>query len=174
MKFAYADPPYLGSAKRYKGTHPEYRIWDDPATHQQLIQFLEQTYPDGWLLSAGSNNLTTLLPMFSTAPRVCAWVKSFASLQGQRESSLYVGACIFSGGRKRTRQQPTVKDHIIEPITLKKGLVGAKPIRVCKWLIDLMGATREDTFDDLFPGTGIFTTVWQYYLTHDASLLPQR
>lgn len=174
MKFAYADPPYLGSAKRYKGTHPNYLIWDDPTTHQQLITYLEDSYPDGWLLSAGSNNLITLLPMFRTPPRTGAWVKSFAAFKVNVNPAYTWEPVFFRGGRKRDRVHPTVKDHIIEPIALKKGLVGAKPARVCKWLIELMGANTEDTFDDLFPGTGIFTAVWQRYREVNASVPPPR
>ena len=30
MRFAYADPPYLGHAKCYADRHPEAAIWDDP------------------------------------------------------------------------------------------------------------------------------------------------
>lgn len=36
MKFAYADPPYLGMGKMYADRHPEATLWDDPATHQAL------------------------------------------------------------------------------------------------------------------------------------------
>jgi hypothetical protein len=43
---------------------------------------------------------------------------------------------------------------------LRKGLTGAKPPKVCEWIIKLLGAQQGDTFDDIFPGTGIFSTVW--------------
>lgn len=45
-------------------------------------------------------------------------------------------------------------------ITLRKGLTGAKPPKVCEWIIELLGAQTGDTFDDLFPGTGVFSSVW--------------
>ena len=40
MKFAYADPPYLGCGHRYLEHHPEALDWDDPATHQELVDRL--------------------------------------------------------------------------------------------------------------------------------------
>lgn len=41
MKFAYADPPYLGCAKLYK-EHPEAHIWDDPETHRDLMARMDR------------------------------------------------------------------------------------------------------------------------------------
>ena len=47
------------------------------------------------------------------------------------------------------------EDCIAEPITLKKGLVGAKPEKVCSWILDLLNFNHgEDTLHDLFPGSG--------------------
>ena len=53
MKFCYADPPYLGCCRLYGHRHEEpYGCWDLPETHAQLIAHLEETYPDGWAMSA--------------------------------------------------------------------------------------------------------------------------
>lgn len=46
MRFAYADPPYIGCAHLY----PEKREID----HDELIARLLSDYPDGWALSASS------------------------------------------------------------------------------------------------------------------------
>jgi len=51
MKFAYADPPYLGCGKLYAAHHPDALDWDDPETHFDLIGRLFDEYPDGWALS---------------------------------------------------------------------------------------------------------------------------
>ena len=40
---------------------------------------------------------------------------------------------------------------------MKKGLSGAKPKDFCFWLFEVLGMEKEDTLDDLFPGTGIVT-----------------
>ena len=39
-------------------------------------------------------------------------------------------------------------------ITLKKGLVGVKPVDFCAWLFDVLGAQVGDELIDLFPGSG--------------------
>jgi hypothetical protein len=52
-----------------------------------------------------------------------------------------------------------VKDHHIENITLRKGLVGAKPEKFCWWVLNLLGFQPGDTLDDLFPGTGVMSRV---------------
>jgi hypothetical protein len=56
-------------------------------------------------------------------------------------------------------KQNTPKDFIVEPITLRKGLTGAKPPKVCMWILDLLGFRPGDTCDDLYPGTGIMGSV---------------
>lgn len=57
MRFAYADPPYLGCGSLYAKYHPDALIWDDPETHRKLIQRLVDEYPDGWALSASNLDL---------------------------------------------------------------------------------------------------------------------
>jgi hypothetical protein len=51
-------------------------------------------------------------------------------------------------------KQTTPKDFIAEPITLRKGLTGAKPPKFCDWVLDLLNFRQGDSVDDLFPGTG--------------------
>jgi hypothetical protein len=78
---------------------------------------------------------------------------------------------IWRGGRKRDRTEDTVRDWVSANITLKKGLSGAKPPAFCDWVFDLLGATDDDTLDDLFPGTGVVTARWnarQYDLSERA------
>lgn len=50
MRFAFADPPYLGCGSLYATHHAEARAWDDPETHRALIARLVSDYPDGWLM----------------------------------------------------------------------------------------------------------------------------
>jgi hypothetical protein len=52
-------------------------------------------------------------------------------------------------------KQNTPKDFLVEPITMKKGLTGAKPQKVCAWILDLLNFQYgEDEIHDLFPGSG--------------------
>ena len=157
MRFAYADPPYLGQGKKLY-QHPE---WDDPAMYAAFIARLHQEFPDGWAMSASSPSLRTLLPFCPPDVRVGGWFKPFAVFKPNVNPAYAWEPVIFRGGRKRDRTQPTVRDWCSCVITLKKGLTGAKPPEVCEWIIQLLGAVRgEDTFKDIFPGTGIFGRTW--------------
>ena len=60
---------------------------------------------------------------------------------------------------ERNGKQTTPKDFLICPITLKKGLIGAKPEPVCRWILDLLNVAYGDVVVDLFPGTGVMGRV---------------
>lgn len=157
MRFAYADPPYLGCGKLYASQHPDALDFDRVETHRALITRLCQQYPDGWAMSLSSPSLKTILPMCPDDCRVAAWVKPFAIFKPNVNPAYAWEPVIFRGGRKYTRQDPTVRDWVSANITLKKGLTGAKPKEFCEWVLRLMNFQRGDQFDDLFPGTGAFT-----------------
>lgn len=159
MNFAYADPPYLGQGKKLYG-HPE---WDNPEMHRLFIAGLQDRYPDGWALSASSPSLRTILPFCPEDCRVGAWVKPFAIFKPNVNPAYAWEPVIFRGGHKRPRSEPTVRDWFDCVITLRKGLTGAKPAKVCKWIISLLGAKPDDSFADIFPGTGIFTKTWEEF-----------
>ena len=159
MKFAYADPVYLGQARHYRH-HPEAFIWDDPETHRDLIKRLTTEYPDGWAMSCSSPSLQTLLPMCPTDVRIGAWVKPFHIYKKGVRPAYAWEPVIYRGGRNVKHPPPvkggkatTPKDFVSVNITLKKGLVGAKPPAFCRWVLDLLNVLPGDTVDDLFPGT---------------------
>lgn len=171
MRFAYADPPYLGCGHLYANHHPEAYLWDDPETHRRLIERLSDEWPDGWALSGNSTTLQTILPMCPRDVRIGAWRKSFAVFKPNVPVAYTWEPVIFRGGRRRGRDVPTVPDSIEHPITLQRGLTGAKPRKVCLWIFNLLGAERGDTLDDLFPGTGAVTAAWQDFTrTREPSL----
>ena len=151
MRFAYADPPYIGQAKRYKEK--------TEVDHQQLIQVLKDNYPDGWALSLSSPTLKQVLNMCPDSVRVMAWVKPFCVFKPNVNPAYAWEPVIICGGRKRTRQQPTLRDWVSANITLKKGLVGAKPYDFANWIIDILNIQAGDHLDDLFPGTRIISEV---------------
>lgn len=165
MRFAYADPPYIGQAKRHYGDQPEYA---GEVCHETLLARLCDEFPDGWALSASSSSLRQLMRM-PTMPedvRVAAWAKSFCAFKRGVRPCYAWEPVIFRGGRNpvnghkaaippKNGKQVTPKDFIVEPITLKKGLVGAKPEKVCRWILDLLNAQPGDEIVDLFPGTGV-------------------
>ena len=155
MKFAYADPPYLGCGALYAKHHPEALVWDDPDEHRRLVERLVSEYPDGWAMSLSTPSLRTILPMCPDDCRVLAWVKPFAVFKPNVGVAYAWEPVIFRGGRRRTRQQRTVRDWISQGITLRKGLTGAKPPPFVHWLLDVLNVQPGDQVDDIFPGTGV-------------------
>lgn len=174
----YGDPPYLGCCSLYGHAHPEGvrpfdgRCWDDPATHEALIGWMDQDC-DGWALSATSGSLRTLLPMCPDDVRVGAWVKPFHAYKKGVRPAYSWEPIIFRGGRQEATYPPkgqpatTPKDHIAANITLRKGFTGAKPDAVSVWLFDLMGLRRGDTFIDVFPGSGAVGDCWDRFVAAD-------
>ena len=163
MRFAYADPPYLGCGRLYAAHHQGALQWDDPKTHRGLIARLCADYPDGWAMSLSSPSLRILLPMCPDDCRVGPWVKPFAVFKPNVGVAYAWEPVIVRLCRKRTRQQATVRDWVSEVITLKTGLVGAKPAAFCWWLFDVLNLVPTDTLVDLFPGTGIMSREWERF-----------
>lgn len=157
MVFAYADPPYVGQAKKL------YQC--DEVDHVALIARLN-TY-DGWALSASSPTLRYLLPLCPEDVRVAAWVKPFCIFKPNVNPAYAWEPVLFRGARKRPRTEPTVRDWVSANITLKKGLCGAKPKDFCLWLFQLLGLQKDDTLDDLFPGTRIVSNTWEEWRAKD-------
>ena len=154
MKFAYADPPYIGVAHRY----PEKTEVD----HDELISRLSCEYPDGWALSCSSPSLMQIMAILDTQGvsfRIMAWVKPFAAFKVNVGVAYAWEPVIVHGGRSRSREQTTVRDWFSAPITLKRGLVGAKPESFCRWILDVLNFLPGDTIDDLFPGTDVMGRV---------------
>lgn len=167
MRFAYADPPYPGCAHLYRD-HPDYAGEVD---HVALISRLVRDYPDGWALSTSSPALRNILPLTPPGTRVCAWVKPFASFKPGVPLAYAWEPVLICGGRKRTREEPTVRDWVSASITLKRGLTGAKPRAFCFWLFDALGARPGDDLADLFPGSGAVMRAWEAYTRRDPGQL---
>ena len=157
MRFAYADPPYVGQAKRHYVNEESYAGEVD---HAALIARLVGEFPDGWALSCSSPSLRMLLPMCPEDVRVGAWVKPFASFKPGVNPAYAWEPLIWRGGRKHERTDDTVRDWVSANITLRRGLSGVKPEAFCRWVFALLGASRGDELVDLFPGSGAVTFAW--------------
>lgn len=151
MKFAYADPPYIGQAKRRYSHDPRCAEVD----HLDLVNRMVEEFPDGWALSLSSPTLQRVLTMCPPDVRVMAWVKPFCAFKPNVGVAYAWEPVIVRGGRRRTRKQDTVRDWVAANITLQKGLCGAKPPEFCYWLFEVLNLELEDELVDLFPGTGI-------------------
>ena len=152
MRFAYADPPYLGQARKHYG--PEAR----EVNHPLLITHLQEF--DGWALSLSAPSLRTILPLCPDEARVCAWVKPFAAFKKNVTQAYAWEPVIVKPVRRRPVDEPTVRDWVSTPITLRRGVSGAKPEAFCRWLFEFAGLTADDELVDLFPGSGAVTDAW--------------
>jgi len=158
VRIGYADPPYPGCAHLYKG-HPDYAGEVD---HVALVQRLEHEF-DGWVLHSHVPAMPTMLPLLPSDVRVAAWVKTFAAFKrnvpvAYAWEPVYVKALrkpVVSG-----RTQP-LRDWLDCPISLKRGLAGAKPEKVCHWVFEMLGARPDDELVDIFPGTGAVARAWE-------------
>lgn len=153
MIFAYADPPYPGCGHLY----PEGADVD----HVMLFSRLERDFPDGWALSTSSVALRDVLAASPEGTRVAAWVKPFGAFKPNVNPAYVWEPVLFHGGRKRGREELTVRDWVSANITMKTGVVGAKPVQFCYWIFDLLGARPQDEMVDLFPGGGAVTDAWE-------------
>jgi len=156
MKIAYADPPYPGCAHLYKNEES----FAGEVDHKALIEHL-QTY-DGWLLHTSSQALRDVLPLTPADSRVMAWLKPFAAFKKNVSVAYAWEPVIVKAARKPVVSHRVVmRDWIAESASLRKGLVGAKPERVCMWAFEVLGAKPDDDLIDLFPGTGAVAQAWQ-------------
>jgi len=156
MTFAYADPPYINQAEQhYSGDPNAPEGGPKEVNHEVLVGTLEQRY-DAWALSmsAAMYSLKEIVPLLPGKARMGAWVKPFASFKPNVNPAYTWEPVAFYSPRDRERSEPTVKDHLAESITMERGTHGAKPDAFSFWLFDLVGLRRDDTFKDLFPGSG--------------------
>lgn len=170
MRFAYADPPYLGCCGLYGHEHGSGGCWDDVETYRLLLDRLVGEFPDGWVLSMSSPSLRSLLALMPPDVRIGAWVKPFSVFKrnvrpayGWEPVAFWRGRNPSAGFPHKPPQlngaQTTPKDFIAESITLKRGLTGAKPERYCRWVLWLLNVQPGDSVVDLYPGTGAMTRV---------------
>lgn len=175
MKFAYADPPYLGRGEYYRAHHPDAMAWNKPSKHRELIERLQAEYQDGWVMSLSERNLRVILPMCPREARVAAWITDRPRYAGKAvpvrrhfEPVIFLGGRPYSDTGNRTadfvitKQEPLPAGQpryamVKEDIRAGKIFVGRKPAAFCHWVLDLLGAVSSDTIDDLFPGTGAFS-----------------
>lgn len=177
MRIGYADPPYPGCAHMYKD-HPDYAGEVD---HAALVERLQSEF-GGWVLHTSSVALPLVLPLVAgiEGVRVMAWVKSFAAFKRNVSVAYAWEPVIVKAARKPVVSGRCVmRDWVEHGITLKRGLVGAKPEKVCHWAFEMVGARPDDDLADLFPGTGAVSAAWttwcrRFALPLDAAVSARR
>lgn len=157
MRFAYADPPYVGQAKKHYGPDAK------EVNHRVLLCHLD-TF-EAWAMSCSSVSLQEILLLCPVGVRVGAWVKPFASFKPGVNPGYCWEPVIFWGGRKLGRDVPTVRDYVSANITLKRGTHGAKPDAFWFWIFQMLGVDPGDEFTDLFPGSSGGLRTWERFCT---------
>ena len=160
MKLGYADPPYIGCADLYKD-HPDY---GGEVDHVALVERLASEF-DGWVLHthATAEAIAILAPLvLRSGARWMSWVKPFAAFKRNVSVAYAWEPVIVRAARKPiVAHREVMRDWVSEPITMKRGLTGAKPERVCHWAFEMLGAEPGDDLMDLFPGTGAVMRAWE-------------
>lgn len=172
MRFAYADPPYPGQAKRLYGDHADYAGEVD---HEDLVARLMDEFPDGWALSTSASALELVLPLCprptwskknkgrrldGTGVRVLAWCRTHTPW---RPVGIQYGwePVILYGGRRKNKCDGFVRDFLCNADQADRGFVGAKPYSFCAWIFECLGAEWGDELEDIFPGSGAVTRAWE-------------
>ena len=166
MKFACADPPYIGCGQSHYGhLHPEAAKWDDPASHVQLLHQLIDEFPDGWALCMHEPTLKILMQHKPDDVRVGAWVKPFCRWRESVVPAYAWEPVFFKTTRWNGKQagRDSVRDYVAANINMDQSTPGAKPRAFWFWLFDVWCAEPADTFVDMFPGSGGGTVAWHEY-----------
>jgi hypothetical protein len=156
MRFAYADPPYPGQARKRYGREPEY---EGEVDHPELLRVLEG-FPDGWGLSTGAYALRQLLPLCPEGVRVCAWVKPLHPCpETYGLHNTWEPLLIYRGRQERPGRRDWFEAG---PARLGVGrrLEGRKPLAFCAFLFRALGMRPGDELADLFPGSGAVGRAW--------------
>jgi hypothetical protein len=173
VRVAYADPPYPGCAHLYKD-HPDYAGEVD---HEQMAVTLSTEY-HGFILHTSSVALYEVEGYLRAAGlkdyRVMPWVKQFAAFKANVPVAYAWEPVIVKDVRKPVvTGRVVMRDWIMCPITMKRGLTGAKPDAVCRWAFEVAGLEPDDELVDMFPGTGAVSKAWDSW-KRQGSILADR
>lgn len=102
-----------------------------------------------------------------------AWVKPWAAFKRNVSVAYAWEPVIVKCARKPiVSGRLVMRDFIAEPMAMRRGLVGAKPERVCHWLFEVMGCQPDDDLVDIFPGSGAVSRAWATWQARLAAELP--
>lgn len=166
MRFCYADPPYVGQAKKHYGAHVDYA---GEVNHHDLIAQFVAEYPDGWALSLSNQSLQEVLALCPPGVRVAAWFKPWSNMLPGIRMQFSWEPIIVCGGRKgpHVKGDSLLRDWVManpDGFTFRPidddAVIGRKPERFCFWLFDALNMRLGDDFVDLFPGNGAVQQAW--------------
>jgi hypothetical protein len=162
MRFAYADPPYPGMAKRHYADQPTYvGEVDHAALTERLAGY------DGWALSTRMATLGQVLAVCPGDVRVACWHVPDAPHPGRLGRWWWSWEPVIVRPARLSRDDlgPVVRDVLTRAHQLGtynagvRVLTGQKSPEFCQWVLNLLGYRDGDTLDDLFPGSGVMGRV---------------
>lgn len=174
MRLCIADPPYLGRGVRIYGNasnksfgvasgnhqmsadnHPEAHLWDDPTTHQALVEKLCDEY-DGWAIAMAWDNLRHYLQWTPDNIWIGIWVRTSNSPPSTlRVRNTWEPVLVSPPKSRRLHNGPGTVISTVLSAPAPGTFVGEKPRAWTRWVLDMLGYDPEiDTVDDLFHGSG--------------------
>lgn len=162
MRFAYADPPYIGQAKKHYGPDAE------EVDHHDLIKTLVRDY-DAWALSCHVNSVRDLFPLTPGGTRLLAWVKPWCFWKSNNWPVYAWEPVLLWTPRKADKKRTSPRDWIslnVWGVTKKEretpgNVKGMKRPEFTRWLIECAGLLPTDEFFDLYPGSGGVFREWE-------------
>lgn len=163
MKFAYADPPYIGQARKHYGNHVDYAGEVD---HRALIYRLCDEF-DGWALSLSMKSLPVIVRFCPEDVVTLAWFKPIAPPLGDHRRYNWEPVLLRPVRRYGPGYVPTALIASPPQFTFRPKpethVIGEKPETFCHWIFAAAGLTRDDEMHDLYPGSGAVSTAWESY-----------
>lgn len=169
LRFAIADPPYLGRARRWYGVegrgagagrhradeHPDAGEWDDPERHRTLVADLMSSGYDGWAIAAAPMSLPIYYPVLPDGARTLIWRRRNAQPSAHRIRWSWEAVLVLTPPTRRKHGTGFAIDDVLDAPIERRGFVGAKPPAWTRWVVDAMGVDLEvDQVDDVFAGSG--------------------
>ena len=162
-RFAFADPPYVGQAKKHYGKHRDYAGEVD---HPALIAKMAAEY-DGWALCLSEKSLPAILPLCPPGVITGAWFKPIAPPLGDHFRYNWEPVIVSPVRRYGPGYVPHALIESPPMFTFRDKpaghVIGEKPEAFAHWVFALAGLSRDDALDDLFPGSGAITRAWATY-----------
>jgi DNA modification methylase len=176
LRMAIADPPYLGTAKRFYSIDGESyekgleytsnqdelaALWDEPEAHKELLEYLQDNF-DSFAIAMNVHSLPVYLkklkPEASSGYRVCSWIKTNSAPTGSRIRNGWEPVLIYNHPTRRSQQSGTrTRDYLIANAP-REGFIGQKPYEWTEWILDLLSYKEGDSIADLFLGSGAVTS----------------
>ncbi len=163
MRFAYADPPYPGLARRYYEGEETY---GGEVDHAELVARLVADFPDGWALSTSAAALQAVLLLCPPGCRTAIWVKGSRAGESWRARNAYEPVIVYKGRARKLTREETLDDVLIwggRQRSHPGALVGMKSAPFCEWMFRQLGALAGDDLVDVFPGSGAVSRAWKLY-----------